>query len=428
MKYTKTILSAVMLVCMSLSAAAITLPSIPSKQVIITDFGASIASLDNAAAIQKAIDDCAASGGGKIVIPKGIFLSGPLWMKDHTELNLSAGSVLKMLPYGEGNGVRPNTFPNNGTMDMYPHLISAVKSTSHIKVSGSGTLDGDGSAWWTVYRAGKKMKRGCLIRLEGCRYIEITGITLKNSPNVHITIGKGCTDATITGVTIDTPSDSPNTDGIDTWSANVQILKCKISCGDDNVAMDSESQNITIKHCYFGSGHGCSIGSFTKNAQNILVDSCTFVGTTSAIRMKSNRDRGGNESNITYSNLTISGVVTPISISSYYPKTPKHPEDDPAQTVTATTPTWKNILIKNVTISGCQKPCIIWGLPEMPIGKVVLDNVYIKSDKTMLINYASDVSFINKSKIVVSNGDAISSYESTINGIDLAMGKAIQIK
>lgn len=428
MKPSKPILCAVILLCLSFSATGITLPIIPAKQVVITDFCASTASLDNAPSIQKAIDDCAASGGGRIIIPKGVFLSGPLWMKDHTELYLVAGSVLKMLPCGEGNGILPNTFPNNGTTDIYPHFISAKKLTSHVKISGSGTIDGDGLKWWSLYRGGTKMKRGCLIRFDDCKYIEINGITLKNAPNVHITIGRGCSDATIKGITISTPDDSPNTDGIDTWSGNIQILNCNISCGDDNVAMDSDSQNITIKHCSFGSGHGCSIGSFTKNVQNVLVDSCTFEGTTSAIRMKSNRDRGGEQSNITYSNLRISDVETPISITSYYPKTPKRPEDDQSQPITPTTPTWKNILIKNVRIDGSKKPCVIWGSPEMPIGKVVLDNVSIKSDKTMLINYVSEVSFINKSRIVVSKGDAISCYESSVIGIDLATGNPVLTK
>ncbi len=407
--------------------AEIALPKIPSKQFVITDFGASTASADNTACIQKAIDKCAAGGGGVVIVPKGVFLCGPLNLLDKTELHLAEGCVLKMLPYGHGDGTRPGTYPNAGKPGVYPSFISG-KDVSNIRVSGRGTIDGQGADWWSAYRAIKGtaivMKRGCLIAFNGCRYAEINGIKLINAPNVHIAIGKKSSDVTIDGITIDTPSDAPNSDGIDTWAPNIVIKNSSISCGDDNIAMDSETQHITIKKCTFGTGHGCSIGSFTHNVKHVLVDSCTFKGTTSAIRMKSNRNRGGGETDITYSNLTISNVRWPISIESYYPKVPKSPEDDTAQAVSDKTPSWSNITFRNIRIVNCESAGVIWGLPELSVTNVLFDNVQINAQKSMVLNNAKNVEFKN-STMNVSGGDAIVTYRCSPTGIDLSSGKPV---
>jgi hypothetical protein len=187
--------------------------------------------------------------------------------------------------------------------------------------------------------------------------------------------------------------------------------------------MDAGTQNITIKHCVFGTGHGCSVGSYTGGVCNVVVDSCTFSNTTSGIRLKSNRDRGGSEQNFSYSNITMNGVTNPILITSYYPKTPKFPTDDTAKQITLTTPSWKHIYLKNIIISNSPNAGIIWGLPELPISDVVFDNVKISAQTGMKINFAKEVVFKNGSSIDVSSGDAIKAYASTISGIHLGNGQ-----
>jgi Endopolygalacturonase len=406
------------------------LPTIPPKLYKVTDFGVTTSSKDNTSSIQKTIDACNAAGGGVVVIPKGVYLCGPLLLKSNIDLQILEGAVLKMLPYGKGNGIEPGTYPNNGQEGIYPSFIAGEKA-SNIRVSGKGLIEGQGADWWAAYRLVKgtstTMKRGCLIAFNGCNNAEISGVILKNAPNVHIAVGKKCSDVTINGITIDSPEDAPNTDGIDTWAPNIVIKNSKIECGDDNIAMDAGTQNITVKNCYFGRGHGCSIGSYTHNIKYVLVDSCTFNGTSSAIRMKSSRNRGGGEECITYSNLTIENVKGPISITSYYPKVPKKVEDDVAQPITDNTPTWRDITLKNIKISGCEKAGEIWGVPEMPITNVLFDNVQISSGKGLILNYSKDIRFVNTT-IKNSIGDAVTMYNSNQDGIDPVSGKAVKSK
>ena len=397
----------------------IQLPVIPNAKFDVTKYGASTSSADNAEAIQKTIDACSDAGGGSVVIPAGTYMCGPLMMKSHVNLYVSKGAMLKMLPYGNGNGIEPNTFPNNGTPNKYPHFIGG-NNVHDIMVSGEGIIDGQGAEWWKIIRDKSipDIKRGCIIRWENCKRMEVKDITLQNSPNVHITIGKGSTDATITHVTIKAPNDSPNTDGIDTWAQNINISYCNISTGDDNVAMDRESSNITIKHCKFGFGHGCSIGSFTTNVNNVLVDSCDFKNTTSGIRMKSNRGRGGNEQNITYSNITMDGVKFPIFISSYYPKPPKEASDaDQSCSVDEKTPGWKDITIRNVKATNCTNNLFIWGLPELHVSNILLENVKIESAKGITINYADNVN-IKNSQFSVADKYIIQIFKSIVNGLN----------
>ena len=357
-----------------------------------------------------------------MIIPEGRFLCGPVVMKSSTELHLNKGAVLQALPYGEGNGILPDTYPNSGETNRYAHLISA-KNCDNIAVSGEGTIDGDGAVWWTAFRATRDFKRGCLIRFDGCKNIAIEGIKLCNAPNVHITIGRDSSDVSLRNLTIEAPEDAPNSDGIDTWAPNILIENCRISVGDDNVAMDTGTRYMVIRNCDFGSGHGCSIGSYAGQVENVLVDRCRFKGTDSAIRMKSDRSRGGNERNITYSNLKITGVKNPIYITSYYPKTPKHPEDDPGEAITEKTPLWENVVLRNITITDCERAGIIWGVPEQPISRLVLDNVTIDAEKSFILNNATEIKFVNGSTIDVPGDEALTMYNATISGIDPKSGR-----
>ena len=405
--------------------AAVTLPVFPTATFNVTSYGASSStSKDNTSGIQKAIDACATAGGGTVIIPSGTFLSGPLTLKSNVNLQIASGAILRMLPYGNGNGSPTGSYPNSGTADTYVPLIYA-KGAKNIGVSGTGTIDGQGAAWWSAYLANKAIGRPGVIRFDGCSTIAITGITIQNAPNVHITIGQGSNNSTVANVTINSPSTSPNTDGIDTWSPNINIMHCNITCGDDNIAMDSESQNVTIKHCSFGTGHGCSIGSYAGNISNILVDSCSFNGTSTGMRLKTARGRGGSETNITYSNITMTNVPTPIYLVSYYPKVPTSPTADPAQDVTTSTPSWNNVTLRNAVITGSDNAGTIWGLPEKSISTVIFDNVQISAKTGMQVNFATGVVFKNCSEISVTSGKAIAStYNASVSGIDFTTGKS----
>ena len=408
--------------------ATIPLPNIPATQFLITNYGANTSSTDNASFINATINAANAAGGGTVVVPAGTFLSGPITMKSNVNLYLSAGSVLQILPYGNGNGSPAGSYPNTGVTDNYANFIFG-SGLSNIEVSGSGTIEGNGSAWWTAYNANNNITRPCLIRFKACNTVWITGITLQNSPNVHVTLGQSSSmgsNGTISNITVIAPSTSPNTDAIDTWYWNgVSIHDCNLSEGDDNVAMDSYSQNVTIKHCTFGNGHGVSVGSYATSVKNVLVDSCTFTGTTNGIRLKSERGRGGLDSTFVYSNITMTNVKYPFYITSWYPSEPYPATAQVASTVTSLTPSWNNITFKNITVTNSTYAGIIYGLPEMYINNVVFDNVQIGATSTGLVtNFVNGLTFKNCSSVTIpsNKGNAIVPYAATITGINTTTG------
>lgn len=403
---------ALFLLCQSMLASdwsTVLLPSISStKSYNIVDYGASTTSSDNAADIQKALDACKNDGGGKVIIPTGTFLSGPVIMGSNTELYISEGAVLQPLAYG--------TYPMTASgSNQYPNFISAASNSSNLIIDGTGTIYGNGSAWWAAYDAATtKFKRGALIRLNKCSKILISDITLKDAPGSHITIGSGgnSNNATIRHITIDTKVPSHNTDGIDIWGPHVDIDNCSISDGDDNVAIDRESQYIRITNCNFGYGHGTSVGSYTSNVKHVLIDNCTYKNTDNGIRLKSNADRGGSEEDFVFSNLTMTNVKSLVYIDCYYDKEYTTPAKDEAnaKAVTSTTPSFKNILFRNITGTSSynkNNAIFIYGRPEQHVKNITFDNVQLTAPMGAVINFADSVVFKNGSSITPQSGNSI---------------------
>jgi polygalacturonase len=325
-------------------------------------------------------------GGGMVLLAHGKYLSGPLTLKSNITLSLDSTATLLAsqnvhLYYPVG---ADTTVPATSLIDF---IFSSY--ANNITITGYGTIDGQGAPWWAAENVAKAhgadTLRPRLIELENGSHIVITHITLKNAPMFHL-CPNSCYDVTIDSVTILAPSDAPNTDGIDPGRCHhVRITNCTISNGDDNVAVGSSStssswpeaasSDIIVSHCTLGTGHGVSIGSYTAGGvDSMLVDSCTFSGTTNGIRIKSARDRGGNIRNITYSNLTMKDVRYPLYLTEYYPSIPA---SDTAQAITSTTPYFHNLTIKNLTATNAASNSMagyVIGLPES-----IMDNIHFKN-------------------------------------------------
>ncbi len=338
-----------------------TLPSIPSGTYNITSYGASTGSANNATAIQNAINAASTAGGGTVQVPSGTFLSGPITLKNKINLNLASGATLRMLAYG--------TYPGSTA------FISGG-SLNNIEISGSGTIDGQGSAWWTAYNANNSLARPGMINLDSCTMVEITGVKIINAPNVHISFHYACNEVTVDHVTLSSPSTSPNTDGCDCEGINFLFDTDNFSEGDDNIAIVGShfhSQYFVVQNCTFGTGHGMTIGSYTGDqVDHVAVQNCTFNGTSNGIRIKSSRGRGGVVQYLTYTGLTMSNVGSPISITEWYNSDPSDPATAGSEPVTSTTPNFKHITIQNVTATGASFS-EIYGLPEQHISDVTLE-------------------------------------------------------
>ncbi|MEY4378974.1 MAG: hypothetical protein RLZ85_855 [Verrucomicrobiota bacterium] len=362
-------------------------PRIPSAIFDAKDFGlVADGANDDTRAVQKAIDKAASLGGGTVRLSKGNVLCGPLKLCSRLRLQIDAGVTLTMLPLSRYPG---------GTHD--PADFIGAKGLTDLAVTGTGTIEGQGSDWWPAAKD-KSKKRPRMIGLHDCERILIEGVTLRNSPMFHIAIrGK---EVTVSKVTVRAPSSkdpvspSHNTDACDVSGRNILVADCDISVGDDNYTCGKDTSGVLIRNCRYGMGHGVSIGSYTEGGVcDFTVRDCVFEGTECGIRIKSDRDRGGHLTRITYENLKMTDVGMPILIYGTYGEKDKRYRDlakltadaaatYPAMPVTKTTPVYEDITFRNIaaTVAAGGRAGLIWGLPEAPVRHLVMENVTIKAD------------------------------------------------
>lgn len=402
------------------------LPAITSTNTFnIKDYGASTSAADNTKAIQKALD-AVPTTGGMVVIPAGTWMFGStdqmtsktevLSIKSKTVLHLCAGATLKLVEYDKA--------PNNKT--VFIGGKNKGKNVTDVIIEGEGEtsiIDGQGARWWLAKEQSETFNPGAMIRFEQGKRFLLRNFKIQNTPGVNITISNSgkASHATIHDVTISEPASeagkgkaSHNTDGVSIWGPYVNIYNCNISNGDDNVVCDNDAQYIHVWNCDFGTGHGASIGSYTKNIKHVCFDNITMNGTTAGIRMKTgiNSDgtlRGGGEEDWKFTNFTMTKVKNPLSIDCFYDK---NYNSDPAvdkanaRALDSTTPTYNGIYLQNVkTTDVCDGNAIFFvGRPESHIKNVTLDNVQISAKKGIDIRFVDNLVFKNGSKITVSSG------------------------
>lgn len=402
------------------------LPAITSENTFnIKDYGASTSAADNTKAIQKALD-AVPTTGGMVVIPAGTWMFGStdqmtsktevLSIKSKTVLHLCAGATLKLVEYSKA--------PNNKT--VFIGCKNKGKNVTDVVIEGEGEtsiIDGQGARWWLAKEQSETFNPGAMIRFEQGQRFLLRNFKIQNTPGVNITISNSgkASHATIHDVTISEPASeagkgkaSHNTDGVSIWGPYVNIYNCNISNGDDNVVCDNDAQYIHVWNCDFGTGHGASIGSYTKNIKHVCFDNITMNGTTAGIRMKTgiNSDgtlRGGGEEDWKFTNFTMTKVKNPLSIDCFYDK---NYNSDPAvdkanaRALDSTTPTYNGIYLQNVkTTDVCDGNAIFFvGRPESHIKNVILDNVQISAKKGIDIRFVDNLVFKNGSKITVSSG------------------------
>jgi polygalacturonase len=380
------------------------LPTIPQRTFTIADFGAKgDGKASNTEAIQSAIDAAKSAGGGTVVVPQGVYLSGPVRLASHINLRVDQGATLRMLPLDRYPG---------GTTD--PADFIRGEDLHDVAISGAGTIDGQGSAWWPLAKD-KTKKRPRMIKFVGCDRVLIEKLTLMNSPMFHIAVGGKSSNITVSGVTIRAPaSDDPNTpshntDACDVSGSHILIRDCDVSVGDDNYTCGGGTFDVLITHCTYGRGHGVSIGSYTQGGvSNITVADCAFNDTECGIRIKSDRDRGGVLQNLTYRNLRMTNVGCPILIYGAYKATGKEFRDlnnltpeiaakYPAAPVTELTPVFRDIVFSNIsaTARSGRRAGLIWGVPEAPASNVLMQHIEITADRPFGIFNAQGVRLEN---------------------------------
>ena len=395
----------------------------PVKTFDVRNYGAKGDGLSfDTTAIQSAINACAAAGGGRVELPGGTYLTKPLILKgNNLTFQIDDGAILQ-----GSDQFADYDKPDHAAGAM--SLISA-KGLTNLTLLGPGTIDGAGDKWWPEVRAAKKSgqpeprPRPRLVSLSHCPNLRVENITLQSSPSFHL-VPADCENVTIDSVNIRAPADSPNTDAIDPYNCrHLHIFQCVLDVGDDNIALKSGSvdpdhplaacSDILVESCTFQHGHGLSIGSETVGGiKDLTVRNCVFLGTTSGIRIKSGRKRGGTVSNCVYSDLVMTDVKTPVNISCYYPKVPA---TDTNQPVTDLTPHFQDITITNLTATGAEVAGQLIGLPESPVDGFLMEHVTITAQTGFAVRNARKVRF-KAAAIATADGHAFTMQNAQILG------------
>ncbi|GAA5484371.1 glycoside hydrolase family 28 protein [Haloferula sargassicola] len=283
--------------------------------------------------IQATIDACAQSGGGTVVVPTGTFLTGSLFLRQGVGLRLDEGAVLKGSDHIEDYPKRPTRIEGH-TEPWRMALLNAADMTA-VRISGKGTLDGDGEVFWKAFWQRREENPECtnleverprLLFLDTCTDVKIEGIRLRNSGfwNLHL---YRCQQVTIDGLDIHAPGAgdpvrAPSSDGIDIDSCQrVLVRNTRIATDDDCIAIkgskgptagdDPDSppaENIFIEDCDFARGHGVvTLGSEATRVRNVYVRRCTVGPGNSLVRLKLRPDTPQLYENLVYEDIELSG-------------------------------------------------------------------------------------------------------------------------
>lgn len=304
-------------------------PEAIGKVYNIADFGAiSDPALLQTALIQGVIDKAAEEGGGVIVIPEGIYKSGALFFKQGTNLYLKRGAVLL-------GSDRISDFPIvntriEGEICKYFSALLNVDSLDGFTLAGQGTVDGNGSPYWTAFRLRRQWNPMCtnkdeqrprLLHVSNSRNVMIVQATLQNSPFWTCHIYK--TDhIKLLGLRIFSPIapiHSASADGIDLdVCTNVHVDGCQITVNDDAVCFkggkgpwadtdpaNGANVNILVENCFFDHTTGSCVtcGSECIQTHNIIIRNCKVVEGQSLLQLKMRPDTPQH-----YENILIEGI------------------------------------------------------------------------------------------------------------------------
>jgi alpha-L-rhamnosidase len=297
------------------SAAAAPADAVTSRPstTSVTEFGAVGDDRTlNTTAIQGAIDKISASGGGTLVVPEGVFLSGALYCKPGVDLRLETGAVLK-------GSTDIHDYPTTNTrieghfQPWRPALLNA-DGVDHLRITGPGTLDGNGVPYWAAFWKRRHENPNCtnmeverprILFIENSQDVQISGITLKDSGfwNLHL---YRCQDAVIDGLNIHVSNlgpheGAPSTDGMDIDSSQrVTIRNCTFAVNDDCIALKGTKgpfalddklsgpvEHIRVSGCTFKAGHAAlTCGSEATIVRDVLMEHCTVAGAMPLLHLK----------------------------------------------------------------------------------------------------------------------------------------------
>ena len=383
----------------------------------------------NTPAIQATINACATAGGGIILIPKGVFVTGAIFLKQGVNLRIEKGGVLK-------GSAKQDDYPQimtrwEGIERKWTSALLNIIDVNNIEISGEGTIDGSGTEWPRIIRQNNqkfqelsqatrdslmeitRLGRPRLICFQNCKYVNISNLKLRNQAVwcLHILY---CKNVVVKNLNIQAEHTILSSDGIDIdSSSDVFISGCDVDVNDDCISIKSgkdengllinrPSKNILIEKCHFGYGHGgVAMGSETSGGiRNVEIRNCVVdSGNWAPIRFKTQPSRSGVVENITYRNIVIKNVRQAFEFNMEWRMVP--PIASPAKVL----PIVRNVRFIKIT-GNAYSLGNIHGLCGSPITNVKFINCNISAQKGLFVDNVKDVDFSGL-KAEVKEGQAI---------------------
>lgn len=358
-------------------------PVIPDAQVSLSDYDADPTGQTLCTdAFAKAIDALTEKGGGHLIVPEGVWLTGPIVLKSNIDLHLEMGAVIQFAADENLYSLIDTSFEGLDTRRCQSPL-SAFEA-ENISITGKGAIDGNGQYWRPVkkgkvsenmwkallereggielrpgywvpsegyakgeqganmnvpeaktdeeWNAIKRFLRPVMISLVKCKNVLLQGVIFQNSPawNIHPLM---CENIIIDGILARNPSYAQNGDALDLESCkNALIVNSKFDAGDDGICIKSGKdadgrkrgvpcENVVVDGCTVFAGHGgFVVGSeMSGGVRNFKVQNCQFLGTDVGLRFKSTRGRGGIVENIYIDGISMTDIKTDaITFNMYY--------------------------------------------------------------------------------------------------------------
>ncbi|WPO78487.1 glycoside hydrolase family 28 protein [Flavobacterium sp. KACC 22761] len=412
-----------------------------NKTYNINDFGAvADGKTMNTLAFEKAIKECAANGGGKVLVPNGKYLTGPIHLESNVNLHLEDQAEILFSTNSKDYPLVHTSWEGTELMNHSP-LISA-KGKTNVAITGKGTLNGqaNNTNWWPwcgskrygwdkgqpsqhdplnrdnlvemaekgvpvaerVFGEGHYLRPNFIEFFE-CNTVLVKDITVVNAP-FWILHPLKSNNVIVDGVTVN--SHGPNNDGCDPeYSQNVVIRNCTFNTGDDCIAIKSgrdadgrrvgiPSKNIIVQNCKMIDGHGGVVmgSEITAGVNNVYVENCVMDSPEldRAIRIKTNSKRGGTTEDIYVRNIEVGTVKECVlRVTMFY--------DIYGSQVGNFIPAIRNISLENVKVKNGGKFGILAdGYKESPIENITFKNVTIaKVDSVYSLKNVKGVNFIN---------------------------------
>jgi alpha-L-rhamnosidase len=400
----------------------------PSRDISIKAFGAvADGATVNTKAIQAAIDRAAANGGGTVVVPQGVFVSGALFFKPKVHLRLEKGAVLKCSTDLSHFPVRRTRIEGHFEESFNPALIN-VKDCDGFSLTGEGTLDGAGRPIWDLFwkmRAAAPdpknfpnvgVPRARLAMIENSRGVTVEGITFKDSQfwNLHL---YRCDGVTVRNARFQVPDDykqAPSTDGVDVDSCrNVTVDGCWFSVTDDCIAAkgskgvhadeDKDSppvEHIRVRNCTFKRGNGIvTLGSEATLVRDVIVENCRVVGPVTVAVLKLRPDTPQHYEDLHFRGITLdyAGGGTIVSVRPWTQYVNLHGEAPPRSA------------IRNVSMTGIRGRFGSFGTIQPNPGQTEIGGISFKDFDVTLEKDKLTVSGVSNLKFdhVVVNGKTV---------------------